>query len=379
MIMDGNKNDNSFWLAVFSLVGTTIGAGIFGLPYAFAKAGFIVGLIELVILVGIMLLIQQMLGEVALRTPGKKRFIGYVAEYLDPAWKPWVTAAVFLGSVGVLLVYIILGGQFLSAILEQDAFWGSIIFFTIWFLSILVRPKIFGRIEFYISFLVILIIILTSLVNFESVNLDNLKAADFKNLLIPYGVILFAISGFSVIPEMEDILGNKKSKIKKAIMWGTLIPATVYLVFIFIVLGVSGGLTSPDAVSGLALALNSKIILLFWSLLGFLAVSGAALSYGVYTKETLWYDLKLEKWLAWFLTGAAPLTLFLLGARNLVTVISIVGALFFAFQAVVVLLIHKKSKLSEIKPDYEIKLPDIIYYVVGLFVIFGALLELMSL
>ena len=114
---------------------------------------------------------------------------------------------------------------------------------------------------------------------------------------------MFAISGYTVIPEMEDILGNKKSKLKKAITCGTLIPAIVYLIFVFIVLGISGKLTSQDAISGLALAINSKNILLFGSLLGLLAVSGAALSYGVYTKETLWYDLKLNKWLAWILTG----------------------------------------------------------------------------
>ncbi len=57
MIMDGNNKDKNFWLAVFSLVGTTIGAGIFSLPYVFAKAGFFVGLAELIVLVFIVLLI----------------------------------------------------------------------------------------------------------------------------------------------------------------------------------------------------------------------------------------------------------------------------------------------------------------------------------
>ncbi|MFH1392825.1 MAG: aromatic amino acid transport family protein [Patescibacteria group bacterium] len=47
-----NKFDKNFWLAVFSLVGTTIGAGIFSLPYVFAKAGFLIGFIEFVVLIG---------------------------------------------------------------------------------------------------------------------------------------------------------------------------------------------------------------------------------------------------------------------------------------------------------------------------------------
>ncbi len=373
--MAENKHSGNFWLAVFSLVGTTIGAGIFSLPYVFFKAGFIIGLLEFVALVVAVLLIQLIIGEIALRTEGKKRFIGYAEEYLGYRWKLFVTISTLLGGIGVLLVYIILAGRFLSSLISQSAVSSSLIFFIVWFLFILTKPKMFGKTELIFSFSVISIIILISSFNIGYINFNNFTDFNFDNILLPYGVILFAISGYYVIPEMEDILMAPKRKLKKAIIYGTLIPAVVYLFFIFIVLGISGNLTSPDAISGLADALNSRVILLLGSFLGLLAVSGASLSYGIYIKETLWYDFKINKWLAWFLTGAAPLMLFTLGMRNLVTVISIVGALFFAFQAFVVLLIHKKSKSSEIKPAYEIKLPRFVYYLIGLAAISGALLE----
>lgn len=373
--MAENKHNGNFWLAVFSLVGTTIGAGIFSLPYAFFKAGFVIGLIEFIALVAAVLLIQLIIGEIALRTKGKKRFIGYAEEYLGYKWKLFVTISTLLGGIGVLLVYIILAGHFLSFLISQSAISSSLIFFAIWFLFILAKPKMFGKTELIFSFSVISIIILISSFNIGYIDFNNFKGLNIDNLLLPYGVILFAISGYYVIPEMEDIIGTPRRKLKKAIVYGTLIPATMYLFFVFVVLGVSGSLTSPDAISGLADALNSRVIILLGSFLGLLAVSGASLSYGIYIKETLWYDFKINKWSAWFLTGAAPLALFLLGARNLVAVISIIGALFFAFQAVVVLLIHKKSKSSEIKPDYEIKLPNFVYYLIGLMAIFGALLE----
>ncbi len=373
--MVDNKHNGNFWLAVFSLVGTTIGAGIFSLPYAFFKAGFVIGLIEFVTLVAAVLLIQLIIGEIALRTKGKKRFIGYAEQYLGYKWKLFVTISTLLGGIGVLLVYIILAGHFLSFLISQSAISSSLIFFAVWFLFILAKPKMFGKTELIFSFSVISIIILISSFDIGYIDFNNFKGFNIDNLLLPYGVILFAISGYYVIPEMEDIMGVKKQKLKKAIIYGTLIPAVIYLFFIFIVLGVSGSLTSSDAISGLAGALNSRVILLLGSFLGLLAVSGASLSYGIYIKETLWYDFKINKWLAWSLTGAAPLTLFLLGARNLVTIIGIVGALFFAFQAIVVLLIHKKSKSSEINPDYEIKLPNFVYYLIGLMAIFGALLE----
>ena len=375
MTVSNNKLGKNFWLAVFSLVGTTIGAGIFSLPYVFVKAGFFMGLAGFIVLVFIVLLVQQILGEITLRAKGHKRLIGLTLNYLGRSWGTLVTASVLLGGIGVLLIYIIFGGKFLSLITGQDMFWSSITFFLFWFLAVLARPKTFGKTEFYISSLVIFIIILISLFNFRYINFNNFLGIDIKNIFLPFGVILFAMTGYTVIPKMEDLLGDKKHKLKEAIKYGTLIPAIIYLMFVFIVLGVSGPLTSSDAILGFSRALNSGFIILLLAILGLLAVTEAALSYGVYFKETLWYDLKLNKKLAWLLTGFAPMSLFFLGVRDVIPVISIVGALFFGFQAIVVLLIHKKSKTSEIKPDYEINLPNFTYYAIGLFLVLGAALE----
>lgn len=375
-IITAVNNNKNFWLAIFSLVGTTIGAGIFSLPYVFFKAGFIIGLFEFIFLVGIVLLIQLIFGEIVLKIRGKKRFISYAEECLGYKWKFPVTISVIFGGIGVLLVYIILAGYFLSFIINQSAFFSSLIFFAIWFLLILVKPKMFGRVEFIFSFFVILIIALISLFNIKYINFNNFTGFNAGNIFLPYGVILFAISGYYVIPEVEDILGSEKKKMKKAIIYGTLAPAVFYLFFVLVVLGVSGSLISQDAISGFSNALNSKAVLLVGSILGLLAVTEASLSQGVYIKETFLYDFKINKWLSWLATGLAPFLLFLLGARNLVAVIGIVGALFFAFNAVIILLIHKKLKLSEIEPSYEIKLSNFSYYFISLFVILGAVIEI---
>jgi len=371
-----NKYSKNFWLAVFSLVGTTIGAGIFSLPYVFAKAGFFIGFVEFIVLVFIVLLIQQMLGEITLRTSGYKRLVGLAFNYLGRYFGNLVAVFALLGGIGTLLVYMVLGGKFLSLITSQDVFWSSVVFFIFWFLAVLVRPKTFGKTEFYISSLVIFIIILISLFNFRYINFNNFRGFDIKNMLLPYGVILFAMTGYTVIPKMEDLLSHEKHKLKKAIRHGTLIPAAVYLVFVFIILGVSGGLTSPDAIFGFSRVLNSGFIMLVGSVLGLLAVAEAALSYGVYFRETLWYDFKLDKKLAWLLTGVAPLSLFILGARDLISIISIVGALFFGFQAIIILMIHKKAKNSEIEPAYKIYLSNALYYIIGVVVSLGAVLEI---
>jgi len=44
------KFNKKFWATTFTLSGAIIGAGILGLPYVFAKSGFLIGLFWLIIL-----------------------------------------------------------------------------------------------------------------------------------------------------------------------------------------------------------------------------------------------------------------------------------------------------------------------------------------
>lgn len=375
MDISNSKLGKNFWLAVFSLVGTTIGAGIFALPYVFSHAGFIFGFVELLMLGVLMLLIQLMVGEIALRTRGKKRILGYSQLYLDKIWHRMLTISTILAGIGSLLVYLILAGNFISIIFGWGTFSSVLLFFTIWFFSILIKARTFGKTEFYLGRLSIAFIIFIALFNLRYIHIENFLALNIGNILLPYGIILFAITGVYVIPEMEEILGHDKRQLKKAITFGTLIPVVTYLLFVVAVVGVSGSFTTPNAISGLAQALNSRLILIVGALAGLIAVFEASLSYGIYFKETLRYDLKINKWLAWILSGMLPLLLFLLGARSFIQVIGVIGSIFLGFQFIMILWMHKRSKSSETKPDYEIKLSKNLYWILAALLGLGAILE----
>lgn len=373
--MAGNNIDKNFWLAVFSLVGTTIGAGIFGLPYVFFKAGFFVGLIEILILSAIVVLIQLMVGEIALRIRGKKRILGYANEYLGEPWKKFLTFSIILASIGSLLAYLILAGNFISIIFGISVFLGTAIFFLVWFLALLLKVKSFGKAELYLSLFLIILVALIAILNIKYINPGNFFTFNFRDILLPYGVILFTVTGISVVPKMEELLMADKTKLRKAIIVGTLIPVAVCLLFAVIVMGISGNLTSVDAISGFAKALNSRVILIAGALIGLIAISQASLSFGLYFRETLWYDLKINKWLAWILTGFLPLALFMFGIRSFIKVISIIGSVFLGFQLIMILWMHKISKLSGLKPDYEIKLSLAVYWLLGILIAAGAILD----
>ncbi|GAI14239.1 unnamed protein product, partial [marine sediment metagenome] len=99
------------------LIGTVIGAGIFGLPYAFAKVGYIPGLFYLLVFAVVFLITNLCYGEVVLRTKDELEMPGYVQRYLGK-WGKWLIAiSLILGIYGALIAYVIGVGGFLHAIL----------------------------------------------------------------------------------------------------------------------------------------------------------------------------------------------------------------------------------------------------------------------
>ena len=79
---------STFWskhpvgVAAFTLIGGIVGAGVLGIPYTIAKAGFLYGFILIVVLGLVFLTINLFLGEVILRTKGNHQLTGYATKYL---------------------------------------------------------------------------------------------------------------------------------------------------------------------------------------------------------------------------------------------------------------------------------------------------------
>ena len=131
---DNFKNHHLFY-AIATLIGMIIGAGTFGIPYVFARTGFIIGFFYLLILGYAVLQVHLFYGEIILRTEEPHRLVGYANKYLGNWAKRLATGTVLLEYYGSLLVYIILGGQFLNIVLGRwlggsEILW-ALIFFAV--------------------------------------------------------------------------------------------------------------------------------------------------------------------------------------------------------------------------------------------------------
>ena len=108
--------DKKFFLALAVLIGTIVGAGIFGIPYVISKSGVLPGLFYFLFLGLAVLILHLVFGEIILRTEEKSRLSGYAQKYLGKNGKLLVTISMVIGITGTLLAYIIIGGNFLKIV-----------------------------------------------------------------------------------------------------------------------------------------------------------------------------------------------------------------------------------------------------------------------
>ena len=367
------KNKN-FLYATAVLIGTMVGVGVFGIPFAFAKAGFWVGFSFLILIGFITLLLNLMYGEVVLRTHEKHQITGYTNKYLGIWFKRLIFFSVSLSLYSALLVYMVIAGDFLNNIFSSVFYTSptsySLMFFIILSILILRGIKRISWVELLLVGLFIVVVFLIFGVGINKINLSNFTGIQPEFWFLPYGVLLFAFAGFSAIPIQRSILNNQENNFRKSILLAVILTGALYLLFAFTVLGISGDITTPDAISGLYEFLGGKIIFL-GSLFGILAVSTGYLRLGSALLEMFHLDYGVPRKRAWFLVIAPPLVLFLGGLRTFIDIISLAGSVAIGLEGIVLTFVYIKSKSKGDRvPEYSLELPKFIYYL--LIFMFGA-------
>lgn len=370
--------NNSFILALSTLVGTVIGAGIFGLPYVVSKSGIIPGIFYFVVLGGIVMLLHLFFGEIVLRTVAKHRLIGYAEIYLGAWAKKLVTISTMVSIIGALLAYIIIAGNFLETVFAPLFSTPGIVFPLIFwaFLSVFILKGIqaISKMEFFMNIALFAVVLVIFFFAFPHIETGNFTAIDFSHIFLPYGVILFALAGWHAIPEIAELFKRKqgKRKLDNLIVWASLICGALYLLFVLFVVGVSGANTSKDALTGLIPFLGEKIVILGY-VFGIIAIAASFLVLGNYLKNSLRHDYKMPYLPSAAIAIGAPMILFLLGVREFITVLGIVGIVMGAIEGSIIALVWRQAKQTgDREPEYRVKVPQVLVFFIVALLVSGA-------
>jgi len=368
--------NKKFWATTFTLTGTIVGAGILGLPYIFAKSGFLIGFFWLILIGAIMIFTNLALAETTLRTRGKHQLTGYAEKYLGVWGKRFMLAAVLFGIYSALLAYLIGEGQSLSKLIPGNT---PPVVFAIFFwirMTLLLRrglkePK---RIETYGVITVIIIIFGIFIKFIPLIQLNNLTTFNAENFTLPIGVILFALLGFTSIPELRKEIKGQEHLLKKAIIIGSVLPIILYTIFSATFVGVLGEKITQVA----TLSFGPLIIIL-----GIFTMFTSYFVLSFSLQSTFKYDLKIPKTKNFILTSLIPLILYILTTQlEIVTftlILGIGGVISGGATGILILLMAKRSKSStrsKKKPEIQMPINWPIIIILSTLFIISIILEL---
>lgn len=367
---------SDFIKATSSLVGVTIGAGIFGVPYVIAQAGFLTGTILFVVLTLIMVLLHLMYAEVVERTKNSHRLIGYTKEYLGKKAKNFVSLSVIFGAYGSFVVYILIANEFFNTLFSWPGkgifFWG-VIFWAGISLGIVQGLKTISKFEIFMLALLVAVFGVIIARGLPLIQIKNLSELSLNKILLPYGVIFFSLGGFAAIPEMRSLIKKSSVVFKRSVISGVFISALITYVFALVVVGVSGSATSEEAISGLLPYLGNGIVYL-GAVFGLLAIATSYLISGINLKEAFMFDWGMKKSWGDFLLVVLPIVLVFLGIRSFIAVIGIVGAVLGAINGSVITLLFIKAKKQGTKePSFSLRIPNVIIVIILSALLLGGL------
>lgn len=361
--------------AISTLTGTIVGAGFLGIPYVVAKSGFLVGMIQ-IILIGLVLLLANLyLGEILLRTKTTHQLPGLAKLYLGKLGYRIMFFSMIFGIYSALVAYLVGEGESLSyiftgsidyAIYFAVGFWAVLSYFVYQGLRVLKKGEVIGVVSIFLILLFILILFS------GKIQIENLYGFNIKYMFLPIGVIFFAFLGFSSLPEVLQELKKNEKLFRKSIIIGAGIPIIIYAIFTLLVIGYTGTTTPEIATFALG-----KIFVL----LGVLTMFTAFFAVSISIRDIYYFDLGYGKFKSWLLASIIPLLLFLivyiLRIASFTEILGIGGAVCGGLTGILIMfMVERAKKIGKRKPEYSISLSKAGLWLLVLFFILGLFFEL---
>jgi amino acid permease len=328
------------------LAGTIIGAGVFALPFVFERAGILAGLFYLLVFGTLLVFVNFMYAGVIIKTEESHRFVGYVKAHLGKFAEKISIMTSIAGLLLSMVVYLVLASSFINLFAPSlpDA-QKVLIFWLIAAFTVFLKIGKMALLEFLVTVAMIFIILALFLFGIGgfSEKTDYLFLINPAFIFLPYGAVLFSLSGRVAIPSVVNYFREKKEnldKLKPAIALGVFIPIVVYALFIIGVIGLSGQV-SEDSVSGLIGGLPKEML---WALgiLGFLSLWSTYIMLSQEVEKSMESDLKFPRWLSAGAVLFVPIILYFCGFNNFLAIIEVAGGVFIGLEGILIVLMWLK-------------------------------------
>ena len=308
--------------ALAILVGTQIGAGVLGLPYAASKVGLIPALF---VLFGVMLLMLWT-GFIVLKFSADMNGaqMSTIAQRVLGKAGGWLMyISIFIMSFGAILAYIAGMGSVFSSLFGINETLGALIFWILASIIVYHGLEASGKTELLMSYIMLALFITVTIMLIPHAKKSNGLYTDLSGILSITGVAIFALGCHTVIPDVYKGLGSYEET-KKVLVWAFLIPTAIYAVFMAAFLLAFGRETPQIATQGLQL-LYGKLGNIIGNLIPLLAITTSYIGIALAQQSNNEEFVKLKRPIAWALTVIPPAAIYFAGVKNFADVLAFAG------------------------------------------------------
>ena len=308
--------------ALAILVGTQIGAGVLGLPYAASKVGLIPAL---AVLIGVMFLMLWT-GLIVLKFSagmGGAQMSTIAQRVLGKAGGWLMYVSIFIMSFGAILAYIAGMGSVFASLFGISETAGAFIFWVLASIVVYRGLEASGKTELAMSYVMLALFIAVTVMLIPHAKLSNGLYTDLSGILSITGVAIFALGCHTVIPDVYKGLGSYEET-KKVLVWAFIIPTAIYAVFMVAFLLAFGRNTPQIATQGLEL-LYGHIGKIIGNLIPLLAITTSYIGIALAQQSNNEEFVRLKRPMAWGLTVIPPAIVYFAGVKNFADVLAFAG------------------------------------------------------
>jgi len=357
------------------LIGTMIGVGLFGLPFAITQLGFGLGMAVFAIVAMLTGTLALLYADLVMVRGGKSRFIHVVQRELGP-FGTFVAGSSFLGGIyGALLAYCLFGGQFLRAfiwdVLPLTPTGATALFFVLACLGTVGGFLVVARLQRILLPIMFLAIGTLAIIALPHIHWEYFFTMGTGSIGASIGVMVFAMHGFSAVPEARDLLGRSAGLLPRTIFKAQWMVFAAYAVFIATIIGLTGPTTPENAIVALKNSLGTPVFI-FASGLALITSLSAFMNVATSMTNTYLYDFRLRFIPSWLLTMIVPLVALILGASSLIGVLRITGGILSSLTAIMVLIAYERARMSAELPKNSLNIPQ--WVVAFAFILFAGVI-----
>ena len=325
------------------MVASTVGVGIFALPFAFQAGGWFTGTLFLFAVTLFLVFAHSIHWDVLQKTGERQYLLGLVGRYCGKTAEFFGFFVIIGGLILALSAHLILGADFLGLLFPAIAPWTFVIFWILTSFPLFIRMKNLALSESLEAIFILSIIAFVFFKGLYGGVFPSILAVVPQGIFLPFSIILFALAGWSGLDSAFRYAHDAKidlHKAKRAALWGTVLAAFCYALFVVGIWMVAEKIT-PDAISGLANL--PRVETGVFLVLGLFALWASYIPISLEIKNSLSKDLKLSKLTGFSVALCVPALFALLGAKNFIGIVGLVGGVFLAFQYLLILVVGRRA------------------------------------